>query len=511
MCAVVTPPGIALHAAATAEAERRLDRLVRGRSAPRGSRRGRLVRRALVVADVTGLAVAFLAAEVAYGATVPGDRLTRPQEFLLFLATIPAWLALAKLYKLYDRDDERTDHSTVDDLVGVFHLATVASWTVFAAAWASGAADPGMSKLVTFWALAIVLVTGLRVVARTLCRRSDAYVQNTVVIGAGSVGQLVARKLLQHREYGIRLLGLVDERPRELRADLGSVSVLGAPSELPELVERLDIERVVVAFSEDGHERMLELVADLKALGVQVDIVPRLYEAIGPHTSVHGVEGVPLIALPAPKLFPFSRALKRTVDLVGASIGLVLFAPLFAVFAWRIRRDSPGPVFFRQTRLGEGMKEFEVLKFRTMRVDTDDAEHREFIRATMSAEALPTDNGLYKLERTDAITPVGRFLRRTSLDELPQLINVLRGEMSLVGPRPALAYEIEHFQPHHFERFAVPQGITGLWQVTARAHSTFGEAIEMDVAYARNWSLGLDLMLLLKTPFQVLRQKRGTA
>jgi exopolysaccharide biosynthesis polyprenyl glycosylphosphotransferase len=504
-------PDVPMPQAAVAEGERRLDRLARGLAAPRGSRRGRLVRRALVVADVAGLAVAFLVAEALYGSTVPDDRLTRPQEYLLFLATIPGWLALAKLYKLYDRDDERTDHSTVDDLVGVFHLVTVAAWSVVVAAWASGAADSGTSKLVTFWLLAIVLVTGFRAVGRALCRRNPAYVQNTIVVGAGDVGQLVARKLVQHREYGIRVVGLVDEHPRIRRADLGSLSVLGPPSSLPQLVERYDVERVVVAFSEDSHERMLEVVAELKTLGVQVDIVPRLFEAIGPHTAVHGVEGVPLIALPAPKLFPFSRALKRGVDLLGASLGLLLTAPLFAVFAWKIRRDSPGPVFFRQERLGEGMRPFELLKFRTMRVGTDDASHREFIRATMSSDAVPTTNGLYKLERGDAITPFGRFLRRTSLDELPQLVNVLRGEMSLVGPRPCLPYETEHFQPHHFERFAVPQGITGLWQVTARAHSTFGEAIEMDVAYARNWSLGLDLVLILKTPFQVLRQKRGTA
>jgi lipopolysaccharide/colanic/teichoic acid biosynthesis glycosyltransferase len=153
------------------------------------------------------------------------------------------------------------------------------------------------------------------------------------------------------------------------------------------------------------------------------------------------------------------------------------------------------------------MQPFTVLKFRTMRVDTDDAAHREYIKQTMSASATPNENGLYKLERDDAITPFGRFLRRTSLDELPQLWNVLRGEMALVGPRPCLEYETEHFAPHHFERFAVKQGITGLWQVTARAHATFGEALDMDVSYARNWSLGLDLWLLLRTPMHVLRRK----
>jgi len=181
-----------------------------------------------------------------------------------------------------------------------------------------------------------------------------------------------------------------------------------------------------------------------------------------------------------------------------------------AYIAWRIHRDSPGPILFRQTRLGLDRREFTVLKFRTMRTDVDNTAHREYIRQTMSADAVVGANGLYKLERDDVITPFGRWLRRTSLDELPQLFNVLRGDMSLVGPRPCLAYETEHFKPHHFERFEVPQGITGLWQVTARAHATFGEALDMDVAYARSWSLGLDLWLLLRTPIHLLRRK-GTA
>jgi lipopolysaccharide/colanic/teichoic acid biosynthesis glycosyltransferase len=142
-----------------------------------------------------------------------------------------------------------------------------------------------------------------------------------------------------------------------------------------------------------------------------------------------------------------------------------------------------------------------------MKVDTSDDEHREYVRATMNSSAVPSDNGLYKLERGDAVTMFGRWLRRTSLDELPQLINVLKGDMSLVGPRPCLAYETEHFAPHHFERFRVPAGITGLWQVTARAHATFGEALELDVVYARGWSLGLDLRLLLRTPLEALRNE----
>jgi lipopolysaccharide/colanic/teichoic acid biosynthesis glycosyltransferase len=140
-----------------------------------------------------------------------------------------------------------------------------------------------------------------------------------------------------------------------------------------------------------------------------------------------------------------------------------------------------------------------------MHTDTDDADHRNFIRQVMDPMALPESNNLYKLERSEAVTRIGGWLRRTSIDELPQLINVLRGDMSLVGPRPCLPYEIDYFAPHHFERFLVPAGLTGLWQVEARAHSTFGEALDLDVLYSRGWSLWLDFRLLVRTPILMLR------
>ena len=153
------------------------------------------------------------------------------------------------------------------------------------------------------------------------------------------------------------------------------------------------------------------------------------------------------------------------------------------------------------------MRPFTVLKFRTMRVDTDEEEHRHYIKGTMTHEAAPNTNGLYKLDRSSEVTRVGRILRKTSLDELPQLFNVLGGEMSLVGPRPCLDYETEEFAEHHFERFLMPPGLTGLWQVQARGRSTFGEALDMDVAYVRGWTLSLDLRLLLKTPLSLVRMR----
>ena len=151
-----------------------------------------------------------------------------------------------------------------------------------------------------------------------------------------------------------------------------------------------------------------------------------------------------------------------------------------------------------------------MLKFRTMAVDADQSLHQTYVEEAMNGRTDVGVDELYKMDHGDVVTPTGRWLRRTSLDELPQLINVLRGTMSLVGPRPCLAYETEHFAPHHYERFRAPPGITGLWQVTARAHASFAEALEMDVAYVRGWSLQLDLGLLLRTPGEVLRQRRGT-
>ncbi len=469
-------------------------------------RRGRLVVRALIVADLVGLGLAFAASETFFGGT--GD--PAAPELLAFACSLPLWIVGAKIYELYDHDEENLDHTTIEDFWRVFQLVTIGSWLLFLAAWATSLADPTVRKLASFWVLAILFVAGARTAARIVVRRSPAYRQNALIVGAGKVGQLVARKLLQHPEYAIDIVGFVDARPLTMRPDLGGLRVLGGPDDLAAVVDRNDVDRVIVAFSNEPYERTLEIVAQLQRRNLQIDIVPRLYEAVGRNVDMHTVESLPLVSLPAKKLFPLSLPIKRIVDVVGATVGLLLTSPLFAYAAWRIRRESPGPVFFRQTRLGKDQCEFTTLKFRTMRTDADENVHREYIRQITKESAAPTSNGLYKLERADVVTPFGAWLRKTSLDELPQLINVLRGEMSLVGPRPCLPYELEHFEPLHFERFSVPAGITGLWQVTARAHATFGEALDIDVAYARNWSLQLDLWLLLRTPLHMLRRK-GTA
>ncbi len=472
------------------------------RAIPAVRARGWLVPRALLLADFVGLSLAFLLPTVGSGRA----------GLVLFLVTLPGWFVALKAHGLYERDAARADHSTVDELVGVFHVVTIGVWMIVVTALLTGLARPDLWKLTGFWALAFAFVTGARACARAVCRRSGSYAQNTIIVGAGDIGQLVARKASKHPEYGLNVVGFVDSDPKRCRSDLDNLTVLGEPDQLRGLVERFAVERVVVAFSNDSAEETVRLVRDLADVDVHVDVVPRLFEVFAPNVTVHSVEGLALVGLPpARRAKRAERLLKRAFDIVVSAVALLLAAPVMAFIAWRVKRDSPGPVFFRQERLGVGMREFTALKFRTMKIGTDQDEHRRYIQQTAESGVGTNGNGLFKLERKDAITSSGRWLRKTSLDELPQLINVLRGEMSLVGPRPCIPYETETFKPHHFDRFLVPAGITGLWQVTARAHSTFAEALEMDVAYARGWSLGLDFRLLLRTPLQLLRQRASTA
>jgi len=469
-----------------------------------------MVRRMLVSADLLGLALAFSLLQVLIG---PGgdteNRVALDGEALLFLAGLPVWVILAQVLGLYDRDEERPEHTTADDLAGVFQLVTVCVWLFFVAAYLTGFAAPDLGKWVIFWALAVGLVALSRSLARTLARRKPAYTQNVVIVGADETGQLVARKLRLHPEYGIRIVGFVDRTPDALRSELSDIPVLGECAKLDEIIVEHDIDRVIVAFSVErvGYSELSEHVSRLQAMGVRVDIVPRLCEALGPNVSFNPLEGLQLVSLPPTTPSRAMLMAKRGFDLATASFLLILTSPMFLAIALWIRLDSRGPVLFRQIRLGIDQKPFIALKFRTMKADTSPDAHRSYVERTMDSGAAPEAGGVYKLERPDAVTRAGRWLRQTSLDELPQLINVLQGEMSLVGPRPCIPYETKLFKPHHFERFNVPAGITGLWQVKARAYSTYGEALDLDVAYVRSWSFSRDLMLLLQTPLQVLRPK----
>lgn len=456
---------------------------------------------ARVVVVCTDLAALSLAAAVATSAS--GATLGRG-SLLPLIAFGTVWLLAALVFGLYDRKS-RLDRSALDELGTILHVTTLTVWLVCLGAAQFGASSFGVVELATFGLVGVPTIALGRSGANAFLRREGAGSQRVVIVGAGDIGQLLGRKLLQHPERGVELVGFVDTAPKERRRELREVPSLGGFDELVTAASCNQVDRVVIAFSNESVQDLIELVRSLRKFDVQVDLVPRLFDVVGPEAALDSVQGISLLSLGRVRLSPASRAVKRGMDLAIAGVALVLVAPVFAVIAYAIKRDSPGPVFFRQTRLGIDRREFTLFKFRTMSALTDDAAHRDYIGTIADRLSEAGLDGLYKLERDDAVTRVGRWLRRTSLDELPQLVNVLRGDMSIVGPRPCLPYELEFFAPHHFERFTVPAGLTGLWQVRARACSSFGEALDMDVAYATAPSLRLDLSLILQTPFQLFR------
>jgi exopolysaccharide biosynthesis polyprenyl glycosylphosphotransferase len=467
-------------------------------------RRGWLVRRMLLLADAVGLVAAFLLAESLVAAHQPAaGQLDTVVELILFFVSLPAWIVTAKLYGLYDKDEERADHSTADEVGGVFHMITVGTWLFFALSYVMPVVHPDFPKLLVFWALAVVFVSCGRAAVRAVCRRQPDYVQNTIIVGAGDVGQVIGRKLLNHPEYGINLLGFVDDTPKERRADLADLTLLGAQQQLPELVPELDVERVIFAFSNDPHEQTLDLIRSLKEFDVQVDLVPRLFDLVGPNVGMHNVEGLPLVGLPPARLSRSSKLLKRTVDLIGSALGLVLLAPAFAVIALLVKVTSPGPVFFRQVRMGYGNRTFRIFKFRTMTADADERK-REVAHLNKHLQN-GGDPRMFKIPRDPRITRAGRFLRRYSLDELPQLINVIVGEMSLVGPRPLILNEDEHIERWGRRRLNLKPGITGPWQVMGRSEIPFEEMVRLDYLYVTGWSLFSDLKLIFRTFPALLR------
>jgi len=478
-----------------------LDILARRRTTAKIRRRGWLIRRMLLVADVVGLVAAFVVAEVGLGRSTG----TISSRILLFVATLPGWILTARLYGLYDRDEERTDHSTIDEVVAVFHVVTIGTWILFVAGKGTGVLTAGAWSAVMFWVAAVALVSVTRGTARWVSRRQLMYLQNTVIVGAGEVGQLIAHKLLQHPEYGINLVGFVDAEPKERREDLAHLTVLGPPERLPALVQAFDVERVIVAFSRTSHDESLDLIRSLKDLDVQVDIVPRLFDVVGPSVSIHTIEGVALMGLAPPHLSRSSQLLKRAIDLALATASLVILAPLFVVIGLLIKAGSRGPVFFRQVRMGSGGLTFRIYKFRTM-VDDADARKSEFTHLNKHAQT-GGDPRMFKIPGDPRITRIGHFLRRSSIDELPQLINVWKGEMSLVGPRPLILEEDKYIREWGRHRLNLKPGITGLWQVLGRSEIPFEEMIKLDYLYVTSWSISNDLKLILQTLPALLRTR----
>jgi exopolysaccharide biosynthesis polyprenyl glycosylphosphotransferase len=461
--------------------------------------RGWALRRALVAADLGGLCLALVLTQLL------AVRVVEPQELAvngLLLLGFPGWVVLAQMYGLYDHVEIGVARSTADDVPGLLLLSSFTAWVGLLLVNASGLAQPRLGIATTFWLAAIGLIIAGRVAARWFVQRRDDLREPTLIIGTDRVALRIARMLAARPEYGLDVVGFVDDEALEAPENLPPY--LGSATELERLVRAYEVERVIVAFSRasaDAHVDLLRRCADLR---VRVEVVPRMYEVIGSRTWVHDLGGIPLVSLSPARLSRAARLVKRSFDLLVGGFALLVFTPFIAFAAWRIKAGSPGPVFFRQERMGAGGRRFQMFKFRTMSFDADERKH-EVAHMNKHAEDGPR---MFKVTDDPRITTFGRFLRSWSLDELPQLFNVLRGEMSLVGPRPLILDEDENILGHHRRRLHLTPGLTGLWQVLGRSDLPFSEMVTLDYVYVTNWSLWGDIKLLARTVPAII-SKRG--
>jgi exopolysaccharide biosynthesis polyprenyl glycosylphosphotransferase len=459
---------------------------------------------ALVGSDLVAICAAY-ALTFAIATAIAPPAILAPSWLMGAAAAVaaPLFVAAFAAYGLYENDRVRIRVASVDEVGTVFHALLVGSLALLlvdqalrrAADWRVATA----LEAVLFVSSALVLVPLGRAAVRKVVAPRRTGRRRALIVGTGHEARLVAGKLAAHPEYRLEVVGFLSGDGERPAGAMGPV--VGAHSDIARVVEDLEIDRVILASQVASHEEMLDLVRTVRRPDLQVSIVPRFCEIFTSHATLDDVQGVPVVTLPPIRLGRSSGLLKRSFDLVVAGAILVLLAPVLALIALAVRLDSPGPAIYRQPRRGRAGSTFRIFKFRTMSVGAE-ARRAEVLHLN------EVDGPLFKVKRGSdpRVTRVGRFLRRTSLDELPQLFNVLRGDMSLVGPRPFVLYEADQITGWAARRLDMAPGMTGLWQVLGRNDLAFEEMTKLDYLYVTNWSLWWDLKILVQTVPVVLRR-----
>lgn len=327
---------------------------------------------------------------------------------------------------------------------------------------------------------------------RERLRRRGIGVRRALIVGAGEIGRTVMRNLMAQPEIGYEVVGFVDDAPEKGHTDMGRLKALGDTANIPTMVVEHAIDEVIITLPWISHRKIMRVIAQCERQNVRVKLVPDMFQISISRVELEVINGIPMLGVREPSIRGWNRAVKRTVDVLVVSLGLVILSPLMALIALAIRLNSQGPVIFKQIRVGRDGEEFLVYKFRTMREDAEDTKGH-------LSDQNEAQGPIFKIRDDPRCTRVGRFLRRSSLDELPQLYNVLRGEMSLIGPRPPIPDEVKQYKPWQQRRLETSPGITGLWQVSGRSDLTFDEMVLLDLFYIENWSLLLDIKIALRT------------
>jgi exopolysaccharide biosynthesis polyprenyl glycosylphosphotransferase len=450
------------------------------------------LRRALLLADWVGLLLALIVALI-----IAANQPDVIRESLWILPTLPFWAFLFRTYGLYQRPVRRVEPTHLDDMSSLLHalmIGTLALWLFYKFGPAKQLA---FEEIVIFGLVSAPLIASLRVLVRTINLRIQGPERVFVVAPSEDV-RLLQRKLQNHPEYEMELVGAArcDECPEPpelpLRLGLDEVDDLIGSGQIDHLVVELGSEHV-------SQERMVELMRACNRAKIRFGAFPREKSLLRPGVEINHVEGMGFLSYHPPVLSRSAQAMKRLLDVILSAVMLVLLAPLMASLALAVKLDSKGSIFYRQMRVGKEGRRFLLLKFRTMVPGAD--------QMTAELMAQSNDPDWLILDRDPRVTRIGRVLRRSSLDELPQFWHVLKGEMSLVGPRPLS--EVDDALVHGWgrNRLDLTPGITGYWQVLGRNNIPFREMVEIDYAYVANWSLAHDLKLLARTIPVVVRRR----
>jgi len=470
-----------------------------GRGLARGSRRRLTVVALLLVDSLAILGAALLATRLRF------DRFTAPVAFettdihivfwQLALVVVPVWVSFMALAGLYDLDKVSWGLSDAGRIARSLSLGVV-----FLILTTYMAKLPGLSRAWTLyaWVLAILFVVSARAITAmllSLAHRRGHLLQRTLVVGSNAESSDIIRVLRQNPEAGLVPIGcLASSQAEKLGLEYCSAGLpmLGTAREIAQIVVAEKAECVIIASSAFDHDVLARIIAELRAVDVDVHISSGLFEVLTSRVVVNEIAGVPLITVKGISLSKGNLLVKRVFDLVVAGLIVLIGMPVWVAIMLAIKLTSPGPIFYGQNRVGRSGEHFEMLKFRSMFSDAE--ERLEELTAANEASGP-----LFKMKDDPRVTSVGKWLRKFSVDEFPQLINVLKGEMSLVGPRPPLPREVERYTTRDWRRLEVVPGMTGLWQVSGRSSLTFDEMIALDLFYIENWSVALDITLMYRT------------
>lgn len=355
------------------------------------------------------------------------------------------------------------------------------------------------SRLIFIYAFVlIVFLLGFSRLLKNLVlvqlRERGIGVRRVLIVGAGETGRMVMRTIVAQPELGYQILGFIDDDPEKSNSEIGRFKGLGTIDNLRNLIQAEDsnIEEVIITLPWMYHRKIVNIMAQCERQNVTARLVPDLFQMSLSRVEIEDLNGIPLIGIREITFSRWGLIVKRAIDIIASATALIALAPLLGLIALAIMLDSPGPVLFRQTRVGKDGKTFTLHKFRSMRVGAEQEQDK-------LAERNEATGPLFKMRDDPRLTRVGKILRRFSFDELPQLHNVLRGEMSLVGPRPPLPKEVDEYQEWHKKRLEIAPGLTGLWQVSGRSDLTFDEMVLLDIYYIENWSPALDTIITLRT------------